>query len=536
MNVLLELVHETTKLLDLCRKCFTSESEANFELSNVAPEISNAFNHALIFDSSEYFSSKMVSAHSVSMYTRALALYRSNSAKINHYIFSYMQRLSNLRINRELEEKDVGGKPTTTLSGTFMLFNIETLAIFSTILNDPAVARQAHLRALVALMKQITRHFSDAVARNRFLFVEILLSHPNSFHRAIEDIDSVYKASTFVSECSAHGDSQRDEKSKRYRNDHRAFNSSDDEPDADVKYGSGDSNSAKKPLLQPANIFGISLEGDDSGEEEVAFDENNLPEVFQASVSGKRVLSAEDKRQNSVKGKRRRKAKWTEAEDLVLRRKFSLFDGSSSAFDMLAAEPELISFGNDRLASDVKRRCHKLKLHIGANYPEVPSSNVDVDVDMDKTETADIDTGLESPIDGKGRATQKYGSPALTASTRSTGSPTESRTASPLAQMSSDLPIWENDEDDDDDKFAPKQFYRDTGDTARHSASGKSKNLRKKKGSNSDGAASRFAADSGNDTDQENEQERALLRSDEALVSRKLPTRKGRVVEDSDDD
>ena len=103
------------------------------------------------------------------MYIRLLELYTANSVQVNHYIFTFLQRMCSFKL-----ENDSPPSPhNTEVSLGHILFNIRVLSVFNTILHDPVAQVQPPLEPLLRLLRTVVRRFGETVTKNPLAFVEV---------------------------------------------------------------------------------------------------------------------------------------------------------------------------------------------------------------------------------------------------------------------------------------------------------------------------------------------------------------------------
>ena len=200
---LVELCHVTLSLLETNAKhCMKKNSSADMRKDGNAKK-SDAVERmnatAAEFDFHSYFAKKIISSHVVLMYTRLLSQYAVNASRINDIIAAFFVRLSKFEIALPEEDddkaegfaakvKEIAIKRTTLEP---MLYNIQTLIVFDSILNDPALRDDRTSASLVSFSAVIVRHFAKAAEDNPMLFVECLMKHSNP-HRFCEHSTNLY--------------------------------------------------------------------------------------------------------------------------------------------------------------------------------------------------------------------------------------------------------------------------------------------------------------------------------------------------------
>jgi timeless len=326
LNSLLELCHQTLKVLDKAKSVFKdSDHYSNKSVrkgkKKAQDSVSDNYEVALEqyvaaviqFDAGEYLK-RLVSNHSVRMYTRVLEKYESNSPQTNHYIFVFFHRLLAFKLDmgavldQDIQEHCASEEKHPTLG--HLLFNIHTLTVFDTILqNTGFIAANKYLQPLVELIRSVVRRFFLLAQRNHLLFVDVLLQHPHAID-FIEKLDNVYDASAF---------GRGQEPSVDIVTISRRYIDEDDE-EGDIETGGGDEVRLNTSL------------GDE-------FDEMDLPAAFARKEKVKRPRDKE--RDKAAKRLRRDRGTWSAEEDAVLREQFHIYKGSRSIFETIAFCGEL---------------------------------------------------------------------------------------------------------------------------------------------------------------------------------------------------
>jgi len=196
---LVECCHMTLKLLD-----------ANAKSSLQLTQFNEAAKHdtllkmkaaAAEFDVSAYFGRKIVSNHTVFMYTQLLSQYAVVAPTVNHRVVAFFMRLCkhelslgdvNERPNNAYDE-DVPKNPLAPKAATFepMLYNIQLLTVLNVILNDMAIRKDKDYATLLQFSTKIVHNFAVAAQANPMLFVEALFKHPLP-HRYCESVTNMY--------------------------------------------------------------------------------------------------------------------------------------------------------------------------------------------------------------------------------------------------------------------------------------------------------------------------------------------------------
>ena len=347
LNCLVEIVHETMKTLEVAQSRFESKrNEVSKRKKGL--DLDQKILACLRSKPEDYFK-RLVNNESVRMYTKLLSKYESNEISINHYVYCFMQRVCNYKLEQEYKTKAANSDGVEEEVGLgHLLFNIQTLTVFSQILNDSKVEKQKEMQPILRLIRHVTRRFGDASKKNHMLFVEALFQHSRA-HEFVLLIDSVYEAPMYVS--------MAQNKNEREQED-REFIADDDKP--------------------------VEVGNDEYGDE---FEDD----MFRSVKKKKREKRSKER----TKGRRERKPKrkpWTEDEDDIIREQYDIYKGSRSMFDMIMNDPKLIALGNDRSSRDIEKRIVQLKLNIEGIRNDNDNDNDDNDSDDNDNDDNDYDS------------------------------------------------------------------------------------------------------------------------------------------------
>lgn len=185
---LTEVCHMTLKLLDA--------SAANCSKRSMTALVDNKSDEAakhdtvakmkatvVEFDVPSYFARKIVSNHTVIMYTQLLSQYAINSPHVNHRVIAFLMRLSKHIIflgDNESHEENMPENPLATKTVTLepMLFNAQVLTVLNIILNDQSIRKDGDYAALLRFAASAVQKFAAAAQANPMLFIEALFKHP----------------------------------------------------------------------------------------------------------------------------------------------------------------------------------------------------------------------------------------------------------------------------------------------------------------------------------------------------------------------
>jgi timeless len=203
---LVEVCHMTLKLLDLnAEACSvkqnpTQEGEMSKDDAKKHDTVEKMKAIAAEFDVSSYFARKIVSNHTVYMYTQLLAQYAINRPQENHRVVAFFLRLCKHKIslggpdnnnqNQDnlLPKNPLAAKPVTLEP---MLYNVHLIMVLQTILNDRNIRDDPEYAALLSLATNLVHHFAVAAQANPMLFSEALFKHPLP-HRFCEFVTHMY--------------------------------------------------------------------------------------------------------------------------------------------------------------------------------------------------------------------------------------------------------------------------------------------------------------------------------------------------------
>ena len=133
------------------------------------------------FDVPAYFARKLVSNHTVYMYTQLLAQYATNAAHTNHRLLAFFLRLSKFAISIP-DEADGGSNlhplPTKRVTLEPMLYSVQMLVVLDKILNDRGIRDDTKFESLLTFATSLVTKFAKAAQHNPLLFVEALVRHP----------------------------------------------------------------------------------------------------------------------------------------------------------------------------------------------------------------------------------------------------------------------------------------------------------------------------------------------------------------------
>jgi timeless len=182
----LQLIYTTLKLLDAnaksCQEYATSDEKKKEKKKDKNKEAQDTITKMKVaaadFDVNSYFARRLVSNHTVFMYTKLLSQYASNSTQTNHRILAFLLRLSKYQIH--VADPETQHHPLAAKTVTFepILYSVQTLVVMDRILNDHSIRRDKKFEPLLAYCASFVHRFAKATQVNPLFFVEALFRHP----------------------------------------------------------------------------------------------------------------------------------------------------------------------------------------------------------------------------------------------------------------------------------------------------------------------------------------------------------------------
>ena len=173
LNIMIELIHETMKTLDIAHGKYKTDAAEDKRTKSKLKDgrLADYITGCRRFSPDDYFK-RLVSNHSVNIYTRLLANCSDNDKRTNHYIFSFLQRMCNFTLEQDCPTASQGNTEGATQSSVnlgYLLFNVTTLNTLSTIINDVTIAANPSrdMQQLVKLANSIIRKFFEVANKNR---------------------------------------------------------------------------------------------------------------------------------------------------------------------------------------------------------------------------------------------------------------------------------------------------------------------------------------------------------------------------------
>ena len=324
VDLLLELLHHTMKLLEKAKAVFSSSSFSSIQAKSKRKKqdsVSDNYDVALeqyvasvfTYDVNEYFKRFLVTNQTIRMYTRMLEKFETNSLPVNHYIYVFFQRMLQFKLDDDgINQDDFSAAVVSEHSLTLghLLFNVQTLTVFNNVLQNDGFNRQnPHL---LDLIRSVVRRFAYAAEKNHLIFVESLLQHPHAVD-FLKNIDSVYEAASYGRPFTGY-------------QSHEAKSDNIDKEAEHTDEAVFEENKARTQL------------GDE-------FEEGDLSAAFNVAakpITGKkRDRGRGDKEAVASKGVKKHKKTWSTVEDSVLRAQYKIYRGSRSIFETIALCPEL---------------------------------------------------------------------------------------------------------------------------------------------------------------------------------------------------
>jgi hypothetical protein len=343
LNELVELVTETLECLQAAKdklrdhEAIVGDIKKKRSNPNKSLDIEQYIIAALRFSIDDYFR-RIITVHTVDMFTRLLAKFATNTATINNHLFKLMWRMCTFQLEQDYdtmapvlssvqdqlitsnknEALDSSATSKNTASSKpslgYLLFNIQSLIIFSELLSAPnsqglqgAGSADTHAESismLQRLAKWVVRCLEEVTRKNHLVFVELLFTHTRAQEFCVM-MDSVYEAPLFARSASF----------LPGRSDSTAG-----EIQADRRESDADAHQEPQRSLV-----------DEYGDE---FDENDA--MFAKNAKPVKVKVAE--KSASSKPTKPREKGWSADDDRFLREKYEVYSGTSAIFNHLATE------------------------------------------------------------------------------------------------------------------------------------------------------------------------------------------------------
>eukprot|EP00903_Cladosiphon_okamuranus_P017376 g16007.t1 len=362
---LVELVHTTLKTLEWYQKdkstCIGGVDVSMSEDADgkVDKAVLDRFQSAKKFDFNRYFR-RLATNPTVRMYSNLLEHYATNSSRTNHYILSFMMRLSNFTGHGDSSKKrrgeslDFDRQPSDDVTCEPMLYNVYTLGVFQKLLDDP-LTRKSSFKHLMHFIVSVVRHLGTLVQKNHLVFVEAFFQHPNP-HSFCKDLVNVYHDAS-----SSRGE---DNEPRKKRASKKSEDTDEDSESEDEDYEDSKS--------EEGGDEGFAGVGDDEADEE-EWDESAATAQEEADKSQDNGEEGASSGKSKSKGARRRRKdgqegesnkkrapRWSKKEDAYLRENYPLYAGTSSVFTVLSTAEEME--GKQRTEEQIKARVKKLGL------------------------------------------------------------------------------------------------------------------------------------------------------------------------------
>jgi timeless len=362
LTMLVELVHETLKTLETAHMRFKPdvmtlpngdvvdlEAWAKKKYKRKAKgknemDLEQYVMACMRFRVDDYFK-RIVSNQTVRMYTRLLSLYATNDAAVNNHVYCFLRRMNTFMLEQEHKTPSSSGAKVTEgpaeVSLSYMLFNMHTFEVFSTIINDREVYQNPQMEPLVRLIKAILRKFGEAAEKNRMLFVELLFPHARP-HEFCCTLDSVYEAPAHAAYVSGVHKMNHKIKLKNL-----GLSGAGDDSDLEREASSDDSSSSSDSAPED-----YGDEFDDTAATSAAF--AAVVKEKKKKASSSKSEEKEKKRLRREKKQARKAAKlaekaaqrasrqsWSAEEDAILREQYVIYAGTKSIFTSIAQHPSL---------------------------------------------------------------------------------------------------------------------------------------------------------------------------------------------------
>lgn len=317
---LVELVHEILKTLDTARSKFDVKTYKDSDLYKKKGkrkgelEIQQYISICVSFDVDDYFK-KLASNHTLELYFSLLSKYNVNDLSTNHYLVKFLERMGEFRLEEDSLSIQKDAHITQPHLG-FMVFNIQSLIVLNSILNDFSIRSDKKMIGLVRFASKAVRQYFELASRNKMMFVEALF-RPNN-PSTCSKWRSIYDAMSF---------------NASFENPSKALDADKDDDDNDSWAPRPEEGVERSRDFASRNDVANALahaekQSDDYGDD---FDETDA--IFAAAVAPQ----PKAKKARKVAGDRpSKRSKWTAEEDEMLTKEYPVYADSKSVFDSLA--------------------------------------------------------------------------------------------------------------------------------------------------------------------------------------------------------
>ena len=201
---LVEITHMTLQVLEtnakLCRSASDGSNNNRDEDAMKHDTVARMKAMAIEYDVESYFVRKIVSNHTITMYTHLLSCYAINIPEINQYILSFFERVQQHILSSPSDDIDVDDDDDLVMKNPFapkivtmepMLYNAQLFIVLNNILNDTSIRSDPEYSELINFATTLVHSFAAAAQSNPVLFVEVLFKHPSP-HRFCDMITNSY--------------------------------------------------------------------------------------------------------------------------------------------------------------------------------------------------------------------------------------------------------------------------------------------------------------------------------------------------------
>lgn len=286
------------------------------------------------FSVSDYLK-KLMSANTVTLYAKVMQGMETNSPAINHYVFRYIQRCYDFKIESDSITSSPVGVAELQGQGSgvnmsFVFYNLSILHLIHSVLDNVNIINNPKYAQTVALLKRIVRDFALLSRKNRLLFVEALLNNLTNMDMC-SNIYSIYDAHLTTSDGSPQKPSSRNTVRRR----------KDDSDDDELGDEFDDSNLPTAFTHNPKAVK-ASKAAKTSKKRKADSDDDDLGMIRGKDSDGSdQANSDEDDQPKQVKQKVKRH-RWSAGEDEMLTKLYDLYASSRSIYSSIAEHDDFM--------------------------------------------------------------------------------------------------------------------------------------------------------------------------------------------------
>ena len=366
---LVELLHVSLKVLDFFDSSTAKSDSTAVRKSN--DRLTMMKEAARSFDVDDFLR-RLFHHTNIRLYSKLLAQYDTNTHQVNHYVVSFFIRMCKMVIATVPSSTDASLPQKVTLEP--MLYTIPFLSTLRKILNDRGIRDDKHYKQIISFATTIVRHFAvECTQSNPMLIVEALFVSKLKGHCVSVMSRYMYDDEELV--AMVEGERARRVKEAELNN----YNNQDDDLNEEVNLQS--MNQAEANNKPGSNRGSNERMNDDESEDEWVSDDENEDEIDNDNDTSEKFKKKGDV--NSSSSDQKKKVKWSEEEDNILRSTLA------NALSVKSAIYSLIKPSSGlKKRNRSKKKIKKRMKHLGLN--EAGGLTKDTDGDDEELQTSNV--------------------------------------------------------------------------------------------------------------------------------------------------